>query len=273
MPAFRAVFSLQSARALVVLAGAVLSWATGAAPPACAPFAATEPARVASVLDGDTLRLEDGRRVRLIGINAPELRDGAGRAEPGAEAARRFAGRFLGASRVLLTIGEARHDRYGRTLAHVWRADHASLEAALLAAGLARHVVVPPDLGQIDCLHANERQARTAGAGLWGSGEFAPRAVAALRPGENGFRLLRGRVSAVSRSGSSWWVEIEDRVALRVARADQGRFRFDALQRLSGSEVEFRGWLVWREQHEGAAREHPPWSMALRHPASLESAG
>ncbi len=271
MPAFRTVCAFPPARALIVLIGTVLSWTVTAdtASPLCAPFSVTETARIESVVDGDTLRLTDGRRVRLIGVNAPELHDRSGRAEPGADAARRFASRFLAGSRVMLAVGEVRHDRYGRTLAHVWRADGASLEAALLAAGLARHIALPPDLGQLDCLRASERRARSAGAGLWGGGEFTPQAVAALHTGEYGFRLLRGRVSAVSRGRSAWWLEIEDRVALRVARADQRHFDLQALQRLRGREVEFRGWLVWRDASGRRAAAHPPWTMALRHPASL----
>lgn len=274
---FRATSAFLPAHALIVLVGALLSWAAAAdtASPSCAPFAATETARVESVVDGDTLRLADGRRVRLIGVNAPELHDRSGHAEPGADSARRFASRFLGGSRVMLAVGEIRHDRYGRTLAHVWRADGASLEAALVAAGLARHIALPPDLQQLECLRTSERRARSAGSGLWGSGEFAPHVVSALRSSESGFRLLRGRVSAVSRGRSTWWLEIEDRVALRIARADQGYFDLQALQRLRGREVEFRGWLVWRDvsgRNASSRRDamaHPPWTMALRHPASL----
>jgi endonuclease YncB( thermonuclease family) len=45
--------------------------------------------KVRHVVDGDTLRLEDGRSVRLIGLNAPELGRKGRAAEPFAEAARR----------------------------------------------------------------------------------------------------------------------------------------------------------------------------------------
>lgn len=270
MPGFRAVLTFPRRLALAFLIGAMLPWAGVGAVPSCAPFGPVATARVASIIDGDTLRLVDGRRVRLIGVNAPELHDRDGRAEPGAAAARRFAVRFIGASRISLIVGEAQRDRYGRTLAHVWREDGVSLEASLVAEGLARLVAIPPDLGQLDCLRTTERRARGSRIGLWGSGEFAPASVAALRSGESGFRLLRGRVTAVTRSRTAWWVEVEDRIALRIARADQRYFSLEALQRLRGREVEFRGWLVWRTRRGDDAGAHPPWSMALRHPASLE---
>jgi micrococcal nuclease len=242
-----------------------------AAAPSCAPGPGLRQERLAAVVDGDTLALADGRRVRLIGVNAPETKGAGGVPEPGADAAARFVREFLGAERIGLVEGAARTDRYGRTLAHVYRADGASLEAALLSAGLARQVTVPPDLGQLDCLQRAEREARATGRGQWGSGAFAPREVSGLAPGESGFRLLRGRVTAVARGGSSWWVEIDERVALRIARADQRRFSLDELRSRKGRVLEVRGWLVWRDSARMRARGHPPWLMQLRHPAALAS--
>lgn len=239
------------------------------AAPACAPGPGLATARLSRVVDGDTLALADGSRVRLIGVNAPEIHGDGGRPEPGARDAERFAREFLGSGRIGLVTGSDPADRYGRTLAHVYRADGASLEAALLSAGLARQVTIPPNLGMLDCLREAERQARVARNGLWASGFFSPREVSGLVPGEGGFRLLRGRVTAVERAGSSWWVEIGDRVSLRIARADQKYFGFEELRRHRGRTVEVRGWLTWRDPARTRARGHPPWMMQLRHPEAL----
>jgi hypothetical protein len=76
---------------------------------------------------------------------------------------------------------------------------------------------------------------------------FAPRATATLASGESGFRLLRGRVTAVEPAGSTWWVEIDDRVSLRIADADRKYFSLDQLRALEGTSVEVRGWLTWRD--------------------------
>lgn len=273
----RVAASLSSfARTTVARAAAVLLCAGclaqgAAATPACVAGPGLEPARVAKVIDGDTLALADGSRVRLIGVNAPETRANDGRPEPGAVEATRFARRFLGSGRVGIVVGADRRDRYGRTLAHVFRDDGESLEAALLAAGLARQVTVPPNLGQLDCLREAERRARDARAGLWRSGgAFAPRPTATLASGESGFRLLRGRVSAVEPAGSAWWVELDGRVSLRIDGADRDYFNPDTLRSLAGREVEVRGWLIWRDP--ARSRGHPPWMMPLRHPASLAPA-
>ena len=264
------LFGTPVAQAAGVLLFACCLAPAAAAAPSCAPGPGLTPTRLAKVIDGDTLALADGSRLRLIGVNAPETRGSDGSPEAGAVEATRFARRFLGSGRIGIVVGADRRDRYGRTLAHVYRADGESLEAALLAAGLARQVTVPPNLGQLDCLRQSERSARAARAGLWRSGAFAPRETASLVPGESGFRLLRGRVSAVEPAGSTWWVEIDDRVSLRVADADRKYFSLDELRALEGRAVEVRGWLVWRDPARG--RGHPPWMMQLRHPAALAPA-
>ncbi|EJT84889.1 nuclease [Pseudomonas putida S11] len=77
---------------------------------------------VRQVVDGDTLRLVDGRSVRLIGINAPEIGRNGRTSEPYAEAARQRLQALVKASdgRVGLEPGVESKDKYGRTLAHIY---------------------------------------------------------------------------------------------------------------------------------------------------------
>ncbi|MEM6457975.1 MAG: thermonuclease family protein [Planctomycetota bacterium] len=133
--------------------------------------------RVAGVIDGDTLDLavRDGRRsttrVRLWGVDTPELgRDGRP-AERGAEAARRRAEALALDQPVKLTLQRHRvRDRFGRLLAFVELPDGRSLNATLIAEGLS-----PADtrwshdrLGT----HATlQTEARRRGAGLWSDRE------------------------------------------------------------------------------------------------------
>jgi endonuclease YncB( thermonuclease family) len=81
------------------------------------------------VLDGDTLRLADGRRIRLRSVDAPEL------GRPFADEARAFTAARLQAGALTLSPADPPHDRYGRLLADVL-VDGESLQEALLAAGL-----------------------------------------------------------------------------------------------------------------------------------------
>ena len=223
------------------------------------------------MIDGDTLGLSDGRHVRLIGVNAPELAHRGRMPEEGAERARDLARRFLGGDSLGLVVGEDARDRYDRTLALVFRADGRSLEEELVAAGLARVVVISPNLMLADCLMAVERRARAARAGLWNTAAFSPRSAAGIDGQDGGFRLLRGTVTTVHRGRSTWWLELDRRVALEVTAADRAYFDWAALSALQGREVEARGWLVRRSSGSTHSPGRTSWMMRIGHPLMLEA--
>ncbi len=225
-----------------------------------------EPVRLAKVLDGDTIVLDDGRHVRLIGVNTPERAHYGRHEEAGAADATRFVERFLGNTPLRLGTGQDPLDHYKRTLAHVFRADGRSLEEALLESGLAVQIVIPPNVSLASCFHAAEERARAARKGLWQTG---PLPAAGLRDGEQGFRLLRGRVTRVALSRSSWWVELDGRVSLRVARADWKRWPQGMPESLRGKTVEARGWLTLRSAKERSKDAYPPWTLRIRHPYGI----
>jgi len=121
-------------------------------------------ARLVRVLDGDTIEVEiEGRtyRVRYIGINAPE-RGQALYAE--ATAANR---RLLGSGPLRLARDVSETDRYGRLLRYVF-AGEAFVNRALVEGGYAQVMTVPPDVSCAQTFRAAEREARSAGRGLWG---------------------------------------------------------------------------------------------------------
>lgn len=133
---------------------------------------------VERIADGDTFTCRDRRRVRLIGIDTPELAQG----ESG-RLARAALGRLAppGTS-VRLERDVASHDRYGRELAHVWNGARLVNEVLVLE-GWAMLYTVPPNVKYAERLERAQKQARAAGAGLWASGGFGC-APAAYRRGE-----------------------------------------------------------------------------------------
>jgi micrococcal nuclease len=123
-------------------------------------------ALVAEVVDGDTLHLATGERVRLIGVDAPETDGPYTRAEPlGAEAAAFVRGVALH-RRVRLDFDGERRDPYGRTLAYVF-VDRLDLNAELLRRGLARAYRRFPHR-RLEEFLALEQSARAARLGVWG---------------------------------------------------------------------------------------------------------
>ncbi|MDH5185190.1 MAG: thermonuclease family protein, partial [Gammaproteobacteria bacterium] len=113
----------------------------------CLPPVIDEYATVRYVHDGDTLHLTDGRKLRFIGINTPELARDDLPQEPYAVEARQYVrGLLPTGSRIGLVYGTEREDRHGRVLAHIVLADGSSLNRRMLEHGYAQYIAVPPNL-------------------------------------------------------------------------------------------------------------------------------
>lgn len=225
-------------------------------------------ASVARVVDGDTLRLGDGRSVRLIGLNAPEQgRDGRP-PEPFAEAATRHLERLVAASggRVALVSGVQERDRYGRLLAHAFGRDGRNWEAQQLAAGLGFAVARAPNTALVQCQFAAEAGARAGGRGVWRRSPL----IEAAQLRRAGFALVRGRVERIERNRGGVWLELEGDLVLQVAPSVLAQFDEHALRKLRGQMVEARGWVIERRRRGASGQGQARWLLPLTHPAMLE---
>jgi endonuclease YncB( thermonuclease family) len=236
-------------------------WTSHATAAACPAGRIDARATVETVYDGDSVRLADGRSVRLVGINTPELgRDG----EPDAPLARRAREALidlLGTERTVgLEIAPEGTDRYDRVLAHVHTADGRNVTAALLERGLGWHIAIPPNLGHLDCYRGSERSARNAGRGVHGEAYPGPVAAKALGPRAGGFTVVSGTIERVGTSRHAYWLDL-GRLTLRLARSDLPYFEARDPRRWLGRSLRARGWIY---RVDGQAR------MNLRHPAAVE---
>ncbi|GIZ12786.1 thermonuclease family protein [Pseudomonas sp. NCCP-436] len=224
---------------------------------------------VRQVVDGDTLRLRDGRSVRLIGINTPELGRKGRSDEPFAVQARRRLQALVDASdgRVGLLYGAQRQDRYGRTLAHLYDHQGRNIEAQLLSEGLGFMVAVSPNTALVGCQAAAEQQARQQRRGLWRNDPV--KRAGQLRSG--GFALLAGRVVRVQQNRGGLWLDLDGGRVLRVAPESFGDFDLRALKALQGESVEARGWVIDRRARGGLQTGQARWMMPLTHPEMLTS--
>lgn len=119
---------------------------------------------VTSITDGDTFRAGD-ERVRLIGIDTPEVSGGV--ECYGREATDALARLAPVGSTVRLVADVEPHDRYGRTLAYVYRPDGAHVNLAMARDGYAVPLTVPPNVAHSDAFVAAAAEAREAARGLW----------------------------------------------------------------------------------------------------------
>jgi micrococcal nuclease len=125
-----------------------------------------ETATVAEVVDGDTIELTDGRRVRYIGINTPE------RNQPYYEDATDTNRQLVGGKEVQLEFDVETFDQYGRNLAYVWVAG-AMANLEIVQRGYANAFTVPPNVRYEGQFREAERDAREAERGLWAGSEVA----------------------------------------------------------------------------------------------------
>lgn len=153
---------------LAALAGLrVLDFGGGSRPPSpAAPGERRGPVRVARVLDGDTLKLEDGETVRLIGVDAPETHHPELPVQRFGEEASDFLRNLVDGFEVVLEMNPAEpRDKYGRTLAYVWKGE-SLVNAEIIRRGYAYAYTRFPH-PRLEEFVEHEREARRAQYGLW----------------------------------------------------------------------------------------------------------
>ena len=253
--------------AVPALAWIGVAMAAGPSLPA-ADLRAGERARVAAVVDGDTVVLTTGRQVRLVGLQAPKLPLGrvGFAAWPLAEEARAALDQILSGRDVTLYYGGRRRDRYRRYLAHVVRDDGLWVQGALLRQGLARVYSFADNPTAVADMLVEERAARQARRGIWALSYYRIRNPGELSGDIDSFQVVEGRVvdvAAVGRRvylnfGPDWRTDFTAVVAAKLAPA------FAAagvdLARLTGRAVRLRGWI---------RRRNGP-ALTLTHPAQIE---
>lgn len=232
----------------------------------CAAPASLEEVVVAKIHDGDTLNLRDGRRIRILGINAPELgRDGGADQPYARDAMRAVETFFAGGRQAYLQFDRELQDTYERYLAHVYRRDGANLERYLLVRGLAYQVVIPPNLTLADCLAHAERDAKAARKGVW---RLHPVAATQVRTG--GFQRVLGKVASVE-FDDIWRIRFEGGFSAVIKPQDQANFVRITVAAWLGQQLEVRGWvypLRGRGRESGAGLL--PWQLRLYTPAAVE---
>lgn len=215
---------------------------------------------VVRILDAETVVLDDGEEVRLIGALAPrspDLRPDAEPWPPEQQATAALRDLVLGRSVELAASGRAK-DRYGRRLAHLFLDENGErvwVQGRLLAGGNARAYGLPGSFACARELLAHEAVARDKGLGLWANAAYAirnaseARAVLRLR---NTYQIVRGSVVRVKVTkartyldfGPDWRRDFSAGVEAKLLRAEPEWAK--TLSGLAGKRVEVRGWIEYR---------------------------
>ena len=258
----------------VVLGAVAASLISVAAVPACEGLRDGPRGTVTEIVDGDTLLLDTGLVVRLMGIQAPKLglgRDGIEDWPRGGEAKAALAGLSLNMP-VLLRYGGEETDRHGRALAQIYVLNGDTpiwVQQAMLEAGEARVYSFPDNRACLPDLFAAEGRARTAGLGIWADSYYRVRR--ADRPADlaklaGHYELVEGRVLKSEKLGGQLFLNFgryfkEDFTAVIDARALR-LFADDGIDplKLGGALLRVRGWI---DDRDGPR-------IAVTHPEQIE---
>jgi len=115
---------------------------------------------VTRIIDGDTIEIENGVRVRYIGIDTPET------SEPYYLEAKEANRKLVKGKKVRLEKDVANKDQYGRLLRYVW-VDEIMVNAELVRLGYAYSYSYPPNLKYQAQFLQLEKEAREQKRGLW----------------------------------------------------------------------------------------------------------
>lgn len=139
---------------------------------------------VTKAIDGDTIKLSNGKHVRLIGIDTPESRYNTKLARDSKKTgqdmnaiikmgkkASEFTRKLVQGKKVRLEYDVTKYDKYGRILAYVYLEDGTFVNAKIIEEGYAQVMTIPPNVKHADEFLKLQREAREKGRGLWKEGQ------------------------------------------------------------------------------------------------------
>jgi micrococcal nuclease len=122
--------------------------------------------QVTRVIDGDTLLLSDGDKVRLIGVDTPELYHPLKLVQYFAREASEFTREMVEGKKVRLEYDWQKRDKYGRLLAYVYLEDGTLLNSEIIRQGYGFAYTKYP-FRYLEEFRQYQREARENGRGLW----------------------------------------------------------------------------------------------------------
>lgn len=214
--------------------------------------------RVSKVYDGDTIVLNSGKRVRLLGINAPEVASRYRASEPGGLAAKKWLQEKLHNKSVHLQFDQEKYDRYQRLLAHLFLPGEKHLNEALLENGHAILNIVPPNLRYTDKLIRAQQRAEKQKLGIWSMPRYQPLPISRITNENRGWQRYIGTPKSIKRNRKYSRLIFNQKTNIRIA--NENLELFPNLETYLEKSIEIRGWV---------SRNGENYSILVRHPSAL----
>ena len=215
------------------------------------------------VIDGDTVAQSNGEKVRLIGIDTPEISRNSKPSQTYALVARDFLRSLLvRGHKYILSYGIERRDRHGRSLGYLFREDGQNLQAEILARGYATPLNIPPNILFANCYREKTNVAISKKLGLWKLKQYQERPASTLSRNDTGYRIVSGHITQISNSASSIWLKMDKYLAIRINRNNLKFLPDLKFTELQDQKIKVRGKIyIYNKQLR----------MDLRHSHDLET--
>lgn len=222
-----------------------------------------ETVTVTQVFDGDTIKLADGRKLRLIGINTPERGHDGNKEQPFYLEAKNQLQQIVKNNhfRLNIVLGQDKHDRYKRLLADVFTRDGQNISATLLKKGFGYYIAIPPNIKFLECHIKSEIEAQKFKRGIWAHSFSKTITASSVSKSLLGFQRVSGTVQRIAESTSSFWLNLDKKFALRIQKKHLDSFTDYHPNSLIKKRLIARGW-IYQQNNE--------YRMSIKHPASLQ---
>lgn len=211
-----------------------------------------ENAIVKWVYDGDSLLLTDERKIRVIGIDTPEVKHHKQKEQAYGAKAREALRELLKKNQyqISLRFGRERFDRYSRVLAHVYTPDGINISNWLLEKGYARTLSIPPNIVLADCYKRSEKIAQEKSLRIWRLKSHKVIDAKKLSLYKKGFVRLQGKITKIKVRKKSIKMELASNnkrpISILVSKKNLVYFEEKTLDKLLGQVITISGILKKR---------------------------
>ncbi len=194
------------------------------------------------VIDGDTVILTSGEKIRLIGINAPEISHNGLESQVGGIEAKKYLEYLLVNQTVNVVYGAERNDHFGRSLAYLIRADGMNVNIEMLKEGYATLSLHPPNLQYAANLQFAQNEAELHQQGIWSMPAYHAKSVSHVYSANvNAWGRYTAKIVQISRvkQGVKLWLMKDVYIWVH----QDAVANFPPIASYLGKVVEVRGWV------------------------------
>ncbi len=216
--------------------------------------------QVKKIYDGDTILLKNGKKIRFLGVNTPEVEGRNKSAQAGGEEAKQWLVAKLKNKKVRLEMDVEKKDKYGRVLAHVFTEDKQHLNLELIKLGLGNLNIYPPSLKYLDAMLNAAKKAESSQLGIWARKEYKLKKIRDItKANYKGWQRVVGIIKNIRHTRKNSYLNFSDGFSVRIAK---NSFKyFPALEKYVGQRVEVNGWINKRKDK---------FSMFVRHSSAIK---